>query len=104
MAGDACATGERIAPTREPPVSDVLRIVLADDEPLATRRLRRMLEREPDVVVAAECATGAEALAAIAREKPDVVLLDVEMPDGGGFDVQAEIDGATGPLVVFVTA
>jgi two-component system LytT family response regulator len=81
-----------------------LRVLLADDEPLATRRLRRMLEAAPDVTVVAECATGAEALAAAAREKPDLVLLDVQMPDGDGFDVLAGLDGSSGALVVFVTA
>ena len=81
-----------------------LRVVVADDEPLATRRLRRMLSVHSDVVVVGECSTGAEAIEAVDRERPDLVLLDVQMPDGDGFEVLAGLDSATGPLVVFVTA
>lgn len=85
-------------------MSDQLRVVLADDEPLASRRLRRMLEREPDVTVVAECETGAAALEAIVRESADLVFLDVQMPEGDGFEVRAAVDDRQGPLVVFVTA
>jgi two-component system LytT family response regulator len=85
-------------------VSDGLRILLVDDEPPARRRLRRLLSAEPGVEVVAECATGAEAVAAIADRTPDVVLLDVQMPDGDGLDVVARIDGPSRPLIIFVTA
>src|SRR5688572_12725616 len=81
-----------------------LRVLLADDEPLATRRLRRLLSMYPDVVVVGECGTGAEAIEAVDRERPDLLLLDVQMPDGDGFEVLSGIDSSTGPLVVFVTA
>src|SRR5687768_8197187 len=81
-----------------------LRVLLADDEPLATRRLRRLLSMYPDVVVVGECGTGAEAIEAVDRERPDLLLLDVQMPDGDGFEVLAGVDSSTGPLVVFVTA
>lgn len=81
-----------------------LRVLLADDEPLAARRLRRMLGVHEDVVVVGECSTGAEAIDAVGREHPDLVLLDVEMPDGDGFEVLSGIAASTGPLVVFVTA
>lgn len=85
-------------------MSGTLRVLVADDEPLATRRLRRMLGAHPDVTVVAECSTGAEALAAFARETPDLVLLDVQMPDGDGFEVMEELARASDALVVFVTA
>jgi len=85
-------------------VTDALRVLLADDEPLATRRLRRMLDAHADVTVVAECSTGTEALEAVAREKPDLVLLDVQMPEGDGFQVLSALGGAGQPLVVFVTA
>ena len=85
-----------------------LRVLLADDEPPALRRLRRILDAQPDVAVVGECASGAETLAAVARSRPDVVLLDVQMPDGDGFavlDALADAGADEGaPLVVLVTA
>ena len=81
-----------------------IRILLVDDEPLARRRLRRMLTTEPDVVVVGECGSGNEAVRSIAGESPDVVLLDVQMPGGDGFEVLDRVGATTLPLVVFVTA
>lgn len=78
--------------------------LVADDEPLARGRLRRLLLEEPDVRVVGECATGAEALEAIARKHPDVVFLDVRMPGMDGFEVVDALDGALPPAIVFVTA
>src|SRR5688500_19074078 len=63
-----------------------------------------MLSVHADVVVVGECSTGAEAIEAVGRERPDLLLLDVQMPDGDGFEVLSGIDSSTGPLVVFVTA
>ncbi|MGH7516449.1 MAG: LytR/AlgR family response regulator transcription factor [Gemmatimonadales bacterium] len=85
-------------------MTEPLRVLLVDDEPLARRRLRRMLAEERDVQVVGECGTGDEALAAVAREKPDLLLLDVQMPEGDGFEVLSGLSGQRGPLVVFVTA
>ena len=85
-------------------MNGALRVVVADDEPLATRRLCRLLAAHPDVAIVGECATGAEALDAVAREKPDLVLLDVQMPDGDGFEVLEALGRSNGALVVFVTA
>lgn len=82
----------------------VLRLLLVDDEPLARRRLRRMLASEADVVVVGECGSGSEAARSIAELSPDVVLLDVQMPGGDGFDVMDRVGPSTVPLVVFVTA
>jgi two-component system LytT family response regulator len=77
-------------------MTNSLRVLVADDEPLATRRLRRMLAARPDVTVVGECTSGAETLDAVTREKPDLVLLDVQMLEGLG--------RSSDPLVVFITA
>jgi two-component system LytT family response regulator len=86
-------------------VSAPLRVVLADDEPLARERLRTLLAREKGVTLLAECEHGQAALDAVARERPDLLLLDVQMPGMTGFDVAAALAGDPGrPLIVFVTA
>ncbi|HET9300803.1 MAG TPA: response regulator transcription factor [Candidatus Polarisedimenticolaceae bacterium] len=68
-------------------MSDPIRIVLADDHPIFRRGLREVLEAEKGFRVVAECEDGEEALAAIERERPAVVLLDVDMPKKDGFAV-----------------
>lgn len=80
-----------------------LRALVADDEPLARTRLRRLLERDGGVEVVAECADGDEAVAALASVRPDLAFLDVRMPNLGGFQVLERID-RTHTQVVFVTA
>jgi two-component system LytT family response regulator len=82
----------------------MIRAVIADDEAPARRKLRGLLEREPDCTVAAEAADGVEAVAAIRREAPNVVFLDIQMPRLDGFGVIAEVGAEAMPLVVFVTA
>jgi two-component system LytT family response regulator len=81
-----------------------LRAVIADDEPLARARLRRLLGHEPDVDVIAECATGREAADAMRRTRPDVLFLDVQMPDVDGFGALNQVPPAERPWIVFVTA
>jgi two-component system LytT family response regulator len=81
-----------------------IRALLADDEDLARRGLRARLERTDDIRVIGECATGEETLLAIRRDAPDLVFLDIRMPDMSGLDVAAALDPATGPHIVFVTA
>jgi two-component system, LytTR family, response regulator len=82
-----------------------LRALIVDDEALARQRLRRLLEREGDVEVAGECAGGAAAVASIRARAPDVVFLDVRMPEVDGLEVARAVAGAEPrPLFVFVTA
>lgn len=81
-----------------------IRVLLVDDEPLARRRLRRMLVGEPGVEIVGECGSGAEAIALVATSTPDLVLLDVQMPGGDGFEVTERLGPSVLPLVVFVTA
>lgn len=81
-----------------------LRALIADDEPLARMRLRRLLRSDGRVDVVAECANGLEAIAAIRDLKPDVAFLDIQMPDADGFSVLARTREVHGPRIVFVTA
>lgn len=83
-----------------------LRVVVVDDEPLARRRLRDLLSDVEGVSLMAECRNATSMLDAVAATRPDVVLLDIEMPgrDGIGVaDVLREM-GDEGPVFVFVTA
>ncbi len=81
-----------------------IRVLIADDEPPARGRLRHLLAASGGVELVAECASGSEAAAAIRSEKPDLVFLDVQMPDLDGFGVVAEVGPEAMPTVVFVTA
>jgi len=85
-------------------VTAPLRVVVVDDEPLARSGMCGLLARDPELSVVAQCADGAEAVAAIAGLKPDLVLLDVQMPEMDGFEVLREVGPARMPVVVFVTA
>ncbi len=86
--------------TNEP---GTLRAVLADDEPLARRVLAKLLDQDPDLELLAECANGDEAVAAIREHKPDLLLLDVQMPGMSGIDVLQTLDLNRMPEVIFVT-
>ncbi|MCY1062415.1 response regulator [Nannocystis sp. SCPEA4] len=81
-----------------------IRALIVDDEPLARDLLREMLAAHPQVAVVGECRSGAEAVQAIGRLAPDVVFLDVQMPEMNGFEVVASVGAARMPRVVFVTA
>jgi two-component system, LytTR family, response regulator len=81
-----------------------IRTLIVDDEPLAREWVRNGLQDEPDVEVIGECGDGFEAVRAIAAEKPDLVLLDVQMPGLDGFGVLASVEPDKLPAVVFVTA
>jgi len=81
-----------------------LRAVIADDEPLARSRIRTLLADEPDVEVAAECRNGTETVAAVRTQDPDLLFLDIHMPEMDGFQVLEALARARVPDVVFVTA
>ena len=80
-----------------------LRVMVVDDERLARQRLRRLL-REVGVDAVSECADGREAVAALREQPPDLLFLDVQMPELDGFGVLAEVGAERMPPVVFVTA
>jgi two-component system LytT family response regulator len=81
------------------------RALIVDDEPLARRSLRLLLERDADIEIAGECNNGAEAIEFVKAEQPDLVFLDIQMPGLSGFEVLEKL-GQSGPLpvIVFVTA
>lgn len=81
-----------------------LRVLVADDEPIARRGLRKLLTAEPDIEVVGEAKDGREAVAAIRRLSPDLALLDVQMPELDGIGVVRELAAAELPGIVFVTA
>jgi two-component system LytT family response regulator len=81
-----------------------IRALIVDDEPLARERIRGLLREEADVQIAAECASGAEAVQQIMRQKPDLVFLDVQMPEMDGFEVLAQVPAEQLPVVIFATA
>jgi two-component system, LytTR family, response regulator len=79
------------------------RTLIVDDEPLARTNLTVLLRRHPEIEIVAECGSGREALSMIRTSKPDLVFLDVQMPECDGFDV-IEMLGGEAPCVIFVTA
>jgi two-component system, LytTR family, response regulator len=85
-------------------VQTQMRVLIADDEALARRRLREMLRGEVGVEVVGECANGIETAEAIKSLKPDLVFLDIQMPGSDGVEVASSLQGPTKPLVIFVTA
>ena len=87
-----------------PTVAGPWRTIVVDDEPLARQTMKLLLEREDDFAIVAECSHGADAIDAIRRERPDVLFLDVQMPELDGFGVIAALDPHEMPAVVFVTA
>jgi two-component system LytT family response regulator len=86
--------------------STTLKAVIVDDEELARRYLRELLEVHPEIEVVAECANGFEAVKAVAETSPDLLFLDVEMPKLDGFEVLELIHrpGTPAPVVIFITA
>jgi len=81
-----------------------LRAIIVDDERLARTRLRRMLEKDPEVEIAAECEDGLAAVKAVRSQSPDLLLLDIQMPGMDGFGVLEALGPERIPEVVFVTA
>ena len=80
------------------------RVLIADDEPAARRGVRQLLAPFSDFTVVGECRDGNEVLAALDRLGPDVVFLDIQMPEVGGFDVIRRTTPDQMPAVVFLTA
>jgi two-component system LytT family response regulator len=80
------------------------RAIIVDDEALARERVRTLLADAPGITVVAECSGGREAVEQIVAERPDLVFLDVQMPDLDGFDVLEAVASEWLPAVIFVTA
>jgi two-component system, LytTR family, response regulator len=85
-------------------MTELIRTLVVDDDPLSRKRIRAFLEREDDVEVVGECADGAEAIPRIRQERPDLVFLDVQMPGVDGFGVVEAIGADRMPVTVFASA
>ena len=81
-----------------------MRVLIADDEPIARQILREHIESIPELEYAGEASTGAETLARILETRPDVVLLDLQMPELDGLAVVRSLRGDRKPAIIFVTA
>lgn len=81
-----------------------IRALIVDDEQLARKRMRSMLDSRSDLQVLAECVNGKEAATAIKQLKPDLVFLDIQMPELDGFELIQSLDPSELPFIVFVTA
>jgi two-component system LytT family response regulator len=88
----------------ERPTLTKIRTLIVDDEPLARSNLSVLLRLEPEIEIVGECGSGVEALAEIRRAKPDLLFLDVQMPECDGFDVLEQLVNDLPPAIVFVTA
>ena len=85
-------------------MSTRINTVVADDEPLARKKLRILLASEAGVRIVAECRDGRQTIAAVRDYNPDLLLLDIQMPDADGFEVLRNIPADEMPIVVFTTA
>jgi two-component system LytT family response regulator len=81
-----------------------IRVLIVDDEALARERLRSFVKKEPRAELIGECANGKEAVEAIRQHQPDLVFLDVQMPELDGFAVLDQLEPDERPHVIFVTA
>ena len=81
-----------------------IRAVVVDDEPLARSSLKVLLRDDPEIELVSECGSGMEALREIRGRRPDLVFLDVQMPECDGFDVLEQLGKDLPAALVFVTA
>ena len=81
-----------------------LRTIVVDDEPLARRLMKALLEDTPSIELVAECRNGREAIEAVRDLEPDLLILDIQMPGVSGFDVIKELQSDLVPMVIFCTA
>jgi two-component system LytT family response regulator len=81
-----------------------IKTIIVDDEPLARRNLRVLLERDPQIEILDECRNGREAVKAINTLSPDLIFLDIQMPEMDGFDVLAHVGPEHIQAIIFVTA
>lgn len=92
------------APQPEPMSINKIKTLVIDDEPAARRSIRLLLDHDPDIEVVGEAASGSAAVRLIRKERPDLVFLEVQMPEMDGFTVLASLGDCPAPAVVFVTA
>lgn len=85
-------------------MNDRIRTLIVDDEPIARRHVRALLGEHPEIEIIGESGNGPDAIATIRKEHPQLVLLDIQMPEIDGFGVVKEIGAEKMPVVVFVSA
>lgn len=93
-----------ISPESPAPVEATIKTLIVDDQLIAREVLRHMLKREPDIELIGTCTNGLEAVESIYRLQPDLVFLDVQMPELDGFGVLKEVELSRRPVVIVVTA
>src|SRR3990170_4416991 len=81
-----------------------IRALVVDDEPVARDRVVRLLQQQDDIELVGQCSNGLETVTAIEQLSPDLVFLDVQMPEMDGFEVVRALEASHVPAVVFVTA
>lgn len=91
-------------PFQKTTLKEKIKTLIVDDEPLARRNLRLLLERDPQIEIIGECRNGKEAVKAIESSRPDLVFLDIQMPEMDGFDVLEQVGAEHLQAIVFVTA
>lgn len=85
-------------------ITPAIRTIIADDEPLAITKLRVLLGAERGFQVVAECTSGGQAITALRSIKPDLLFLDIQMPEADGFEVLDSLPAESRPVVIFTTA
>ncbi len=85
-------------------MAEKIRVLIVDDEPLAREKIRGMLKGKEDIEIVGEAGNGKQAVAAVHKHEPDLLFLDVQMPELDGFGVLQAVDPERMPMVVFVTA
>ena len=85
-------------------MGEKIKTLIVDDEPLARRSLRLLLDRDSQIEIIGECRNGREAVKAIEASRPDLIFLDIQMPEMDGFDVLDEVGAEHIQAIVFVTA
>ena len=86
------------------PLKEKIKTLIVDDEPLARRNLRLLLDQDPQIEIIGECRNGKEAVKAIEMSRPDLIFLDIQMPEMDGFDVVEQVGAELLQAIVFVTA
>src|SRR5688572_16028371 len=81
-----------------------IRAVVVDDEPMSRAGVQKLLRTDPDIEIVGEAGNGRDAVALIQRVDPDLVLLDIQMPELNGFEVLSAIGSQNAPVIVFITA
>ncbi len=81
-----------------------MKVIIVDDEPLARSRIANLLKMDSDFNIIKECWNARQAIEVIERKRPDIIFLDIEMPEGNGFSVLGELDSEYNPAIIIVSA